>query len=327
MKKKIFIHPTFEDIFQENPLVMIDVGVSGGIPKHWGRARKYLKVIGFEPDERAFKRLDSNKRNTFFNVPLSQAGGYIVLHLTKKQENSSVYIPNFRMLEQFPDAERFKVVGSMKVNSERLSSDLLRKAGDTDYDFLKLDVRGGELYILHGASDLLESHLFGIETEVEFLPIYAGQPLFADVDKFMQQKEFQLFDLKRYYWKRNVGVDVKNEKGQIIFADALYLKTYEAYLKSMEKFDQGQKKVKILKAISICMIYGLSDYALDICLKATNDGVLSLKEKEVVFKSIYQKHKGVVFRGMHRIAHFLYKIHKYIKTTDWYYVDEEIGNL
>ena len=103
----------------------------------------------------------------------------------------------------------------------------LKKAGLDEVDFIKIDTQGYELSILEGAKRTLEN-VIGLEIEVEFLPIYKDQPLFHEVNQFITSRGFELFDLKRYYWRRNntnnYGAD---KKGQIIFGDALYFRTPE----------------------------------------------------------------------------------------------------
>ena len=45
-------------------------------------------------------------------------------------------------------------------------------------------------------------NVIGLEIEVEFEQMYIDQPLFNEVDAFVKEKGFSLFDIKRYYWKR-----------------------------------------------------------------------------------------------------------------------------
>ena len=54
---KIFIEPVFSKYYQKYPLVLADIGASGGIESNWKSAQKYLQFIGFEPDETEFLNL------------------------------------------------------------------------------------------------------------------------------------------------------------------------------------------------------------------------------------------------------------------------------
>lgn len=326
--RNIFVHSSFEAFYEKYPLTLIDVGVSGGISKRWRCAEKYLQVVGFEPDKRAFNDLshEVSDKQKFINTALHSSEDTIKMYMTKKQECSSIFPPDKHFLAQFPEVQRFEVVDSINLKVERLSSELLNNKGVNNADFLKVDTQGGELFILQGAQDLLINNLFGIEVEVEFVPIYINQPLFCDVDKLLQGAGYQLFDLKRYYWKRTVGMGIGKVKGQIIFADALYFKTYESFFKSMDKLGHEQKKAKIFKAISVCLIYGIYDYALYICDRAYNDNLLTSLENEIIFKSVSGK-KGVVnFRGKGTLANIFYRIYKKLKTGYFYFTDEELGD-
>jgi hypothetical protein len=64
----IFIEPVFSDIYNKYPIVLIDVGASGGLERNWLPAVKYLQTIGFEPDERAYFTAGSQFRS---NPPLA----------------------------------------------------------------------------------------------------------------------------------------------------------------------------------------------------------------------------------------------------------------
>jgi hypothetical protein len=59
---------------------------------------------------------------------------------------------------------------------------------------LKLDTQGSELGVLEGAQQAL-GDVRVLEIEVELNPIYAGQPLFGDVDHFLRDRGFVLWRL------------------------------------------------------------------------------------------------------------------------------------
>jgi Methyltransferase FkbM domain len=61
-------------------------------------------------------------------------------------------------------------------------------------DFIKLDTQGSELEILQGGVRALAG-VRCVEVEVEFNPIYRGQPLFYEVDAFMRGQGFVLWKL------------------------------------------------------------------------------------------------------------------------------------
>lgn len=63
-------------------------------------------------------------------------------------------------------------------------------------DILKMDIQGGELAALSGASGLLNSQEIKIVyAEVYFVQQYESEPLFHDVSKFLYGFGFTLQDL------------------------------------------------------------------------------------------------------------------------------------
>ena len=62
-------------------------------------------------------------------------------------------------------------------------------AGISAVDLLWMDVQGAELLVLRGMGGLLSSVRI-IHTEVEFKPMYEGQPLFSEVDTFLREAGF-----------------------------------------------------------------------------------------------------------------------------------------
>ena len=122
--------------------------------------------------------------------------------------------------------------------------------------------------MLEGALSILAASVVGVEVEAEFTPIYTGQPLFAEVDAFLRGLGFQLFDLRPCYWKRAAGRTVGGPHGQIVWADALYLKSLTTLAGTTARTDPASRKSKWLRAISTCLLYGYYDYAIEVAAKA-----------------------------------------------------------
>src|SRR5207244_8108584 len=82
------------------PFTLIDVGAGGGINRRrWGRFRN-LTVIGFEPDEREFKKLQDSERHRWFQVALSGSEGVFDLNVTRFQTNTSLLEPNLELIQK-----------------------------------------------------------------------------------------------------------------------------------------------------------------------------------------------------------------------------------
>jgi FkbM family methyltransferase len=262
----LFIDPRFRDVYRQHPLVLVDAGARGGLKSNWAAARPYLRVIGFEPDKREYAQLVQRKgdgETAFFDIALSNRTGPVRLYVARDRGLTSMFEPDRDFLDGFPEAERFDTVAVEHVDGDTLDN-LVRARQIAEVDFVKADTQGSELYVLQGARTALVSSGLGAEVEAEFAPIYKGQPLFADVDAFMRGLGYLLFDLRPCFWKRAAGRSAGGPRGQIIWADTLYLKSIAALHSTMEQIEPSQRKSKALKAMSVALLYGYCDYALEI---------------------------------------------------------------
>jgi FkbM family methyltransferase len=64
-------------------------------------------------------------------------------------------------------------------------------------DIMWMDIQGAELQALQGMGNLLDGVQL-IQAEVEFKPMYHGQPLADDVIRFLEKNGFRLADLQTY---------------------------------------------------------------------------------------------------------------------------------
>lgn len=308
----IFIDPSFSKYYKQSPLTLVDIGArpNYSLKDNWQKAQKYLRTIGFEPDERSFARLENSPAVLYLNTALYKEKSTLNFYLTRAEFNSSILKPNRALLKDFGKEEAFDIVKTVQIKADTLDNQL-DEHHVQDADFIRIDTQGSELFILEGAADILGKKIFGVEVEVEFLPVYEGQPLFADVDRLLTQLGFQLFDLCPHYWKRRGGEEYGNPKGQLIYADVLYLKNIEN-LEDMLKQEKNEPSVKskLLKAMSICFLYGYLDYAMAILLANsslfTGDEVQAISE---LIKGERPLPKRIPsFRGRARIADTFYEL-------------------
>lgn len=284
----VFIDKRFDDLYARHPLVLVDAGARGGLKSGWLPARRHLRVIGFEPDRREFLRLSQSRaqnapETTYFDVALHNRKEPIRLRVARDRGLTSLFEPNRAFLDTFPQADRFDTVDEVRLEADTLDH-VLRASRIEDVDFLKADTQGSELYVLEGARETLASSAVGVEVEAEFAAIYKQQPLFADVDRLLRDLDFVLFDLRPCYWKRSAGRDLGGPRGQIVWADALYLKSVSALERTAARAGGDYGKAKLLKAISVALLYGYCDYALEICNSAAG---FDEQERGVIRRRIY----------------------------------------
>jgi len=329
---RVFIEPVFSEYYSKFPLVLADIGASGGLEPNWKPAQKYLQVIGFEPDRRGFidleKKKDSNVR--YLNIGLHKERTSIKYYFTKNQQTSSIFKPNREFLNKFPESGRFDIVGSENIEVDTLDEQF-RIHNITEVDFIKIDTQGSELFVLQGATEIIRNHVFGLEVEVEFAEMYQNQPLFSDVNSFIKRQGFQLFDIQSTYWKREIGKDYHKKRGQLIFGNALYFRESDKFSKIIDDIqDSAEKKSKVLKAISICFLYGYFDYAMEIFDMAGRlfDKTEHQAVEKAIKNSIRYESKIPSFKGKRKIASIFSFLWEVIRPTHnkWATIDRDLGN-
>lgn len=254
----------------------VDVGGRDGVGPPWLSIQDLIAVVGFEPDPEECERLNrrSRPRHRALCAALSDHVGTADLHLARSRGASSLLKPNFAVLDHFPETARFATERTIQVECTTL--DTLAQAGDlTQLDFLKLDVQGAELKVLEGGAGILPGELIGLESEVEFLPLYQGQPLFADIDAWVRQRlGFELMDIRTSYWRRIATPTLGATKGQLVFGDALYFRSPEAVLAMA-------RPQKVEAALVMAVAYGYFDYAVRVLTLAEQQAAVPAARVQV----------------------------------------------
>lgn len=170
-----------------------------------------LRLTGFEADPAECERLNAATADTpwvrYVPAALAERAGERTLHVTAESACSSLYPPDPAMVARYPELAAMRPVGEQRVSAITLD-EWWRADGAGRVDFVKLDTQGSELDILRGAERMLGS-VWGLEIEVEFNPLYRGQPLFADVDGFLRAHGFVLWRLTNLaHYSPGTGADV-----------------------------------------------------------------------------------------------------------------------
>jgi len=326
------IYPSkFDDLYQSHPLTLIDVGASGGISSLWTPHHRYLRIIGFEPDPRVFEalRIQQNRLIRFFNIGLHRHRGDIPFYLTRRQQCSSCFVPNRSLLDRFHNPERLDIFEENKISCVSLD-ETLSEAALTDVDFIKLDTQGSELAILEGSASVLADSVFGLEIEVAFAELYNGQPLFADVDSFVRQKGFDLIDLCTMSWKHSVGKSLGFAKGQVMWADALYFRQPKIMREILKNIDATLALSKLLRALSVCQLYGFFDYAIELLDIAASD---MLNKEDISYLQNHLNDQTPIvsripnFPGRKSLASLLIQMSKWIAPKSHKFKQPPLGNL
>ena len=298
---------------EQEKITLVDIGARGGLQDQWKRISSKLNVIMFEADQKECCALSKRLPHNFKVIPaaVSDASGCLPFYLCKKRAVSSAYKPNLDFLKKFNDVDRFTVEKTVKVKTDTLDHQIKLNKVPT-VDFIKIDTQGHELKILKGAREVLKNTI-GAELEVSFAEMYSGQSLFHDVDKFMLQHQFTLFDLSLVYWNRHAKDKYhRNKKGQLVWGDALYLRSPEDIVRSLKSTD------KIVKAFTIYNLFGYFDLSSTLLDVAAETKVISRSLKADLRLKLEKDHRKSRLR---RINKDLSKISYWRKG-----INESLGN-
>ena len=330
----IYFDNLADDYYERAPLTLIDIGARGGLQSNWRPAVRHLRHVGFEPDPAEHARLASGadpRRTVFINAAVGRARGRLVLNVGRLGGTSSHSEPNLEFLRRFPDPDRYEVVRQVEIETDRLDA-VLPRHGIADPDFIKIDTQGAELAILEGAREALERSVLGLEVEVLFAPLYREQPSFGEIDDLLRRSGFQLFDLRPGYWKRAAGARYGGPKGQLVFADVLYLRTEESLQQLLAGIaDATERRAKLLRALAVSLLYGYVDYAIEI-FEPNRDllGADLAKPIEAALRSeVPLSARLPHFRGKGWLSHAFYRMHRALFPTfgGWASSGRHIGNV
>jgi len=186
-------------------------------------------VYGFEPGAAEFEKLKASAKPGYHYLPHFVGDGSAqTFYECNYNMTSSLLEPNTDLLDKFQSlGEYVRVQKTYPVETKRLD-DMPELEGT---DFLKLDVQGAELMAFAGAPKLLEKALV-IHTEVLFVPLYKGAPIFGDIDVHMRSKGFLLHRLTqtgRTFKPIIFRNDINATLSQILWGDAIYVRDFMAF--------------------------------------------------------------------------------------------------
>jgi FkbM family methyltransferase len=211
----------------ECELKVVDVGanpIEGPAPYLPLLNAGHTEVVGFEPNLAALERLNQVKGPKETYLPYAVAdGGRHTLRLCYASGMSSLLEPNLAVIGLFDRYPAWaEILQEIEVDTVRLD-DMPETAG---LDLLKIDIQGGELMVFQNAVERL-SHAVVVHTEVLFVEMYVGQPVFSDLDIFLRAQGFRIHRMEPV-----VSCDLKPLQfgppqaphSQLVFADAIYVR-------------------------------------------------------------------------------------------------------
>jgi FkbM family methyltransferase len=225
--------PSFYEIFSFLDLPdinIVDVGASpidGKPPYQSLKDINRARIYGFEPNIEQYQHLleQITEKETFFPHALGD-GNLATLNFYKAPGMTSLLKPDYQILDYFHGfSEWAEIVGQEVMQTHRL--DDIEEI--TTIDYIKLDVQGGEMDIIQNGKNKISSALV-IHTEVNFIPFYEGQALFAELDQILRELGFYLhtfMPLKNRSFKPLIVDDsIYSGINQVLWTDAIYVKKF-----------------------------------------------------------------------------------------------------
>jgi len=187
-------------------------------------------VVGFEPNEAECAKLNQGAGAGRYYPYFVGDGGIRTFHETNMPMTGSLYEPNTPLLEKFAMLAELVTPKAQHggIQTRRLD-DLADLDGLSDIDLIKIDIQGGELDVFRAASRALEQAVIVI-TEVEFVELYKGQPLFGDIDRYLRERGFQFHTFlgfgKRFFKPFNAPGNAGAGFHQLLWTDAVFVKDF-----------------------------------------------------------------------------------------------------
>src|SRR5580698_4473952 len=172
------------------PTAIVDVGanpIDGDPPYHAMLAAGLCEVTGFEPQPDPLARLEKAKGPRERYLPYALGDGSArTLNVCELPGMTSLLFPDPARLALF---NLFPIWGTVKQQIPVTTRKLDDIAQIAHLDFLKMDVQGAEREVLaHGRAKLADAVV--IQTEVSFVPLYRGQPVFGEIGLALRELGF-----------------------------------------------------------------------------------------------------------------------------------------
>jgi FkbM family methyltransferase len=202
--------------------VVLDVGANSGQYSTLLRRAAYKgRIVSFEPLSKPFSLLERKASKDPLwecrRCALGDVDGTISINVAGNAGESSSVLP---MLKSHQDAyPPANYIGTEDVPIRRLDSVAPEFLRPTDVTFLKIDVQGLEKQVIAGGKSTVNDRCIGMQLELSFLPLYAGDMLIREALDLVYSLGFTLTGLLPGF------TDPRN--GRMLQADGIFFREHD----------------------------------------------------------------------------------------------------
>lgn len=263
-------------LLKDDPMIVVDAGASGaGEYTRWNSLFPNVRVHAFEPDEDETRRMAANAQHHADHVEysttcLGRDEKNRPLYVLKERFNASFYeidMEHYHRKKAYRDGKPIRQTETFALDHishvDSVSLDTYFKDKGKYPDYIKLDIEGAELELMQ-ASPLSVACAVAISVDVIFHADWIGAPVFADIDAYMRQNGFALYDFRSM--KRNFQFDSPTEfydefgrrEGQAACGDAIYIRDFQTAKQPRPPFKT------LLKTAVAAEVNRSTDYAFEL---------------------------------------------------------------
>lgn len=272
---------------QQHPASFVDVGARKGSQIYLRPFKEICGLIGFDADANV---LDDpfNQEKGWSSLEILPfciwaENSRVTLNITDNPLNCSILRPNKAFLDRY-GSEGFSVIDTIDIEAITLD-EFASQRGEKIGEILKIDAQGGEMHVLSGASKTIDSVTSVIIAEVQFLPAYAGVPLFSEIETHLRKAGFDFFGFIDHNYRSTKKINKKTslQRERFFHADAVFFRDIT------EKRSGREIDLQLLMAIALSYY----DFAIELVDKSDWCSAQKANFKTVVHS--LSKQAGIAF--------------------------------
>jgi len=278
--------------------VVVDAGARYGLHPNWRLAEGFAHFHLYEAEPVEAARLSRKYVNspnvTVRQLALGAEIGDLTFGVRRHRALSSQYSLATEAIRENYKSDEFEEIETISVPVDTLD----HLYPSTDVHFLKLDVEGAELDVLHGAHNLLTRSVQGVRSEVCFSPIFSGAPTFGDLDRLLRSYGMVLLNLD--YDGRGVAKSpftLGRRFGRLYSSDGVWVRPNE----DLRQGSALEVSDSLLRQALFLLLNNASDYAIDALKMWVDVGVqVDKPDEDPLFKCV-KRQVAILFKDLHYV--------------------------